>query len=128
VSKKSNANPTGYSSGNADAGDLRCTNPEPAQPKPAPLRHVAANKRGYLTLFEASIRIKGELSGDEDLTIQGHVERTIELKQNNLTVGAQGSIKAISRARIISAEGKLEGDLYGQERVVIRQAMCAATS
>jgi cytoskeletal protein CcmA (bactofilin family) len=60
--------------------------------------------------------------------MQGHVEGTIELKQNNVTVGGQGSIKAISRARIISVEGKLEADLYGQESVLIRQAMCAVTS
>ena len=41
-----------------------------------------------------SVVIKGELSGSEDLTIEGHVEGRIELRDNVLTIGPNGKIKA----------------------------------
>jgi hypothetical protein len=41
-----------------------------------------------------SVVIKGELSGSEDLTIEGHVEGKIELKDHLLTIGPNGRIKA----------------------------------
>ncbi|HQU14598.1 MAG TPA: polymer-forming cytoskeletal protein [Gammaproteobacteria bacterium] len=68
-----------------------------------------------------SIHIKGDLTGEEDLVIQGHVEGTINLKQNNLTVGGNGRIRANIFANTITVEGELQGDLYGTEKVVIRK-------
>ena len=41
-----------------------------------------------------SVVIKGELTGSEDLTIEGHVEGRIDLKDNVLTIGPNGKIKA----------------------------------
>lgn len=65
------------------------------------------------------IRFKGELVGEEDLLIQGQVEGTIDLKDNNLTVGQQGVIKANVLAKTITIEGEVEGDIFGQERIAI---------
>lgn len=66
-----------------------------------------------------TICVKGDLSGEEDLLIQGRVEGTINLKQN-LIVGQQGEINANIYARTITVEGTVKGDMYGEERVIIK--------
>ncbi|MEO0442881.1 MAG: polymer-forming cytoskeletal protein [Pseudomonadota bacterium] len=68
------------------------------------------------------IRFKGELVGEEDLLIQGTIEGTIDLKNNNLTIGEQGIIKANAKAKTIIIEGKVDGDLRGAERIVIKES------
>lgn len=69
-----------------------------------------------------SISIRGDVSGDEDLVVQGQVEGTVTLKQNNVTVGKEGRIKANVHARVIEIEGQVEGDLRGDEQVVVRRS------
>jgi cytoskeletal protein CcmA (bactofilin family) len=64
--------------------------------------------------------IKGELSGSEDLTIEGQVEGKIELKQNILTIGPNGRIKAQVFAKAIVVQGVVQGDITASERVDIR--------
>ncbi len=68
------------------------------------------------------IRFKGELVGEEDLLIQGKVEGTIDLKGHNLTVGPQGVLQANVSAKTITVEGRVEGDLHGEERIAIRSS------
>jgi cytoskeletal protein CcmA (bactofilin family) len=68
-----------------------------------------------------SIQIDGDLRGDEDLRIEGQVTGTIHLKNNSLTIGSQGRIKADIYGKSVFVEGTLEGDLYGSERVAIRK-------
>jgi len=69
-----------------------------------------------------SIKIKGELTGEEDLMIQGRVEGRIELKKNNVTVGKSGSVQADVYGKIISIEGEVEGDLFGAEKIIVRES------
>ena len=69
-----------------------------------------------------SISIRGDLTGEEDLVIDGRVEGTIDLQQNNLTVGEDGRVKANVRANTITVDGEVEGDLSGDEQVVIRRS------
>jgi cytoskeletal protein CcmA (bactofilin family) len=68
-----------------------------------------------------SIHINGDLSGEEDLIIQGKVTGTIQLKEKSLTVGAQGQVDANVLAKSVNVEGEVKGDLYGSERVAIRK-------
>jgi cytoskeletal protein CcmA (bactofilin family) len=67
-----------------------------------------------------SIQINGDLSGEEDLIIQGKVTGTIQLKEKRLTIGTQGKVNANVLAKSVIVEGEVKGDLYGSERVVIR--------
>jgi len=67
-----------------------------------------------------SVIIKGELSGSEDLTIEGQVEGKIELRQNVLTIGANGRIKAQVFAKAVVVQGHVTGDITATERVDIR--------
>jgi len=66
-----------------------------------------------------SINIKGEVSGDEDLVIQGKVEGTIDLKGNELSIGQSGTVFADVEARVIRIEGEVTGDITGIEKVVV---------
>lgn len=66
-----------------------------------------------------SIQIKGELQGDEDLTIDGRVEGKIELRDHNLTIGSNGKIKADLFARTIVIAGDVTGNAFAAERVEI---------
>ncbi len=68
-----------------------------------------------------SIQINGDLSGEEDLVIQGKVSGTIQLREKSLTVGSQGQVDANVLAHSIIIEGKVNGDLFGSERVSIRK-------
>lgn len=69
-----------------------------------------------------SIRIQGEVTGDEDLVIQGHVDGSVELDQHAVTVGPDGEVKADIRARVITVEGRVDGDLSAAEQVVVRSS------
>ncbi|RFA29173.1 hypothetical protein CAI21_10410 [Alkalilimnicola ehrlichii] len=69
-----------------------------------------------------SIQINGDLRGEEDLVIQGQVHGTIHLAENSLTVGSEGKVFADAYAHTIIVEGKVEGDLYGAERVAIKRS------
>lgn len=69
-----------------------------------------------------SVVIKGELSASEDLTIEGQVEGKIELKQNILTIGANGKIKASVFAKAVIVQGEVHGNITATEKVDIRDA------
>jgi len=69
-----------------------------------------------------SVVIKGELSGSEDLYVDGQVEGSISLKNNSLTVGPNGSVKATVEAKGIVVQGKLEGNVQASDRVELRKS------
>ena len=67
-----------------------------------------------------SVVIKGELNGSEDLTIEGHVEGKIELKDHVLTIGPNGKIKAEVYAKAVIVLGEVHGNVLASEKVDIR--------
>ena len=67
-----------------------------------------------------SVVIKGELNGSEDLTIEGQVEGKIELRQNVLTIGPNGKIKAQVFAKSVIILGEVTGNVTATEKVDIR--------
>ena len=67
-----------------------------------------------------SVVIKGELNGSEDLTIEGQVEGKIELRQNVLTIGPNGKIKAQVFAKSVVVLGEVTGNVTASEKVDIR--------
>ena len=69
-----------------------------------------------------SITIKGEVTGEEDLLIQGKVEGTINLKDQEVSVGQSGEVTADVNARVVKIDGKVTGDISGTEKVVISQS------
>lgn len=83
---------------------------------------TGAGGRREAAIIGPSIHIDGDLRGQEDLLIEGEVNGTVQLRDNNLTVGSQGKIKADIYAKEIHVDGLVEGDLYGAERVVVRKS------
>lgn len=69
-----------------------------------------------------TITVKGDLSGEEDLLIEGRVEGKIDLPRHSVTVGKSGRIKADVYGKVITVEGEVEGNLFGEEQLVLRQA------
>jgi cytoskeletal protein CcmA (bactofilin family) len=67
-----------------------------------------------------SVVIKGELSGSEDLTIEGQVDGKIELRQNILTIGPNAKIKAQVFAKAVIIQGEVHGNVTATEKVDIR--------
>lgn len=69
-----------------------------------------------------SVMIKGELSGSEDLYLDGEVEGSIELHDHNLTIGPNGRVKANINAKEVVVHGKVDGSISGSERVELRKS------
>jgi cytoskeletal protein CcmA (bactofilin family) len=67
-----------------------------------------------------SVVIKGELNGSEDLTIEGHVEGTIQLRDHVLTIGPNGKIKAQVFAKSVIVLGEVTGNVTASDKVDIR--------
>jgi len=63
------------------------------------------------------IRIKGEITGSEDLFVDGPVEGKVNLANGSLTVGPNGTVKADVIAREVIVRGRVEGKIQGRERV-----------
>lgn len=69
-----------------------------------------------------SIRIKGTLTGEEDLLIEGSVEGEVTLGRNKVTIGESGRVQADIRGSSICVEGEVKGNLFGEEQVIIRRS------
>jgi cytoskeletal protein CcmA (bactofilin family) len=80
----------------------------------------AAKGGGAKAIIGPSITVKGDVSGEEDLVIQGRVEGAVNLAKHNVTIGPDGRLKADVDARTVIVEGEVEGDIRGQEQIILR--------
>jgi cytoskeletal protein CcmA (bactofilin family) len=63
------------------------------------------------------IKIKGEVTGSEDLFVDGIVDGKLNLANGSLTIGPNGNVKADVHAREVIVRGKIEGKVSGRDRV-----------
>lgn len=75
----------------------------------------------HQTFLGGSVVLRGELSGDEDLTIEGQFDGAINLQGHCLTVGQHGQVKADITARQVSVSGKLNGKVNALEKISIQR-------
>jgi cytoskeletal protein CcmA (bactofilin family) len=80
------------------------------------------NTRSELANIGKSVVIKGELSGSEDLYLDGQVEGSIEMAGSRLTIGPNGKVKANVNARSAIVQGRLEGNVRASDRVDLKQS------
>lgn len=80
-----------------------------------------SESRNELAHIGKSVVIKGELSGSEDLYLDGEVEGTIELSGNSLTIGPNGRIRAHAHAKDIVIHGKVNGNIRA-DRVELKKS------
>ncbi len=101
--------------------------PAPARPEQVP---TAASQRtepsrspaGPSAVLGKSMIVKGEIHSDEDLTIDGQVEGTIDMPGHRLTVGPTGKVEVDTvKAREVVIIGSLKGSIDATDKVLIRK-------
>lgn len=95
--------------------------PQPQQPVRNESPRMAAapafqTKSAHANIGQ-SLFIKGEVSGSEDLTVDGRVEGRIDLKDHNLTIGPNGKVHADVHAKNITIVGEVTGNVVADEKV-----------
>ncbi|MGZ7052047.1 MAG: bactofilin family protein [Candidatus Angelobacter sp.] len=109
---------------------------QPAQPVPPPAAVAAPSipaphketpkasdpHRADVGHIGKSVQIKGELTGSEDLYLDGSIEGTIDLRDHSLIIGPNGKIKADITARDLVVYGKVEGNVTATGRVELRKS------
>lgn len=86
---------------------------EPAKP-PASIPVDAGR-----TQLGRSLVVKGDVSGNEDLTISGQLEGTVNIQGHCLTIGPEGKVKAEIQAARVVIHGSVHGNISVKERVEI---------
>ena len=93
---------------------------------PASATRPAEGFRSEMAHIGKSVLIKGELSGSEDLYLDGEVEGSVELKEHSLTVGPHGRVRANIHAREIVVHGKVDGNIIADDRVELKKSAVLA--
>lgn len=87
---------------------------------PEPARSDSPRSAELATIGK-SVVVKGELSGSEDLYVDGQVEGSVALRGQTLTVGPNGKVRANVEARNVIVHGRVDGDVHATERVELRK-------
>ena len=106
------------------AGDRPATAKPPTTPAPTSGRETRMEK---LVNIGQSVQIKGELTGNEDLTIDGMVDGKIVVKDHNLTIGANGKINAEVHAKTVVIVGRVVGNVTADDKEIHRWLKRAST-
>lgn len=100
--------------------DTASEQPVAATPSTKPAKTPAPEKRmDKVVNIGQSVQIKGELTGNEDLTIEGTVDGKIVVKDHNLTIGANGRITAEVHAKTVIVLGSVTGNVTADDKVEI---------
>jgi cytoskeletal protein CcmA (bactofilin family) len=85
------------------------------------MRPLSTTPSGSTARLGASLHVKGEISGNEDLHIDGSVEGLIQLEDRKLTVGASAKLTADVMAREVVVYGSVKGNLRARDRIEIKK-------
>ncbi len=86
----------------------------------------AENFRADVAHIGKSVLIRGELSGSEDLYLDGEVEGSIDLHEHSLTIGPHGRVRANVQARDVTVFGRVDGNIVGRDRVELKRSAVLA--
>jgi cytoskeletal protein CcmA (bactofilin family) len=108
-----------------DEGDNHDTTPGRSEVEAPPVQRTAVPQTAQpggnsVANIGKSISIKGDLTGNEDMVIEGKVEGKVDLPNNELTVGANGEVKAELNATAVVIVGRVIGNVVGIDRVEIQ--------
>jgi cytoskeletal protein CcmA (bactofilin family) len=90
-----------------------------SSPAPASVARSSSTSGGPTATIGPTIRVKGDISGDENLKIEGTVEGTVSLAAHELEIGQSGKVTANLTAKTIRIHGEVQGDVVGKEYVII---------
>ncbi len=102
------------------------TSPAYSAPRPVETARSEGSRSGEVATIGKSVVVKGELSGSEDLYVDGEVEGSIALRGQTLTVGPNGRVRANVEARNVVLHGRVDGDVHATERVELRKTASLA--
>lgn len=85
------------------------------------MRPLNTTPSGTPARLGAGLHIKGEISGNEDLLIDGSVEGLVQLEDRKLTIGASAKVTADVVAREVVVYGNVKGNLRGRDRIEIKK-------
>ena len=102
--------------GNAPRGVATSSPPEAFLRPVEPTR----NRGATMANIGKSISIKGDLSGDEDIQVDGTVEGRVDLPNNQFTVGPDGRVRAEVHAKLVVVIGQVDGNIVATERIEIQ--------
>jgi cytoskeletal protein CcmA (bactofilin family) len=97
------------------------TNPHQPARSVEPVRSDAMRSVDVATIGK-SVVVKGELSGSEDLFVDGQVEGSISLRGQSLTIGPNGRVRANIEARNVILHGQVNGNVTASDRVELRKS------
>ena len=80
-----------------------------------------AEERRIMVWVGKSVIFKGELVSSEDMSIDGHVQGTIDVREHTLTIGPDAEIHANITAKAITIHGSVSGSIKASEKVDIRE-------
>jgi cytoskeletal protein CcmA (bactofilin family) len=82
---------------------------------------MSAPGSGEFAHIGKSVSIKGELSGSEDVYVDGQVDGSIQLSGNSITIGPNARVHASVSARNVVVGGVLDGNIQAAERTELRK-------
>jgi cytoskeletal protein CcmA (bactofilin family) len=91
---------------------------EPTSDKPQRIPSPGSRSQ---TVLGQEVFVKGDLSGREDLLIEGQCEGTLNFHDHCLTVGPEGQVKCEIHARQVVIHGTVNGRIAAKDRVEIRK-------
>jgi cytoskeletal protein CcmA (bactofilin family) len=77
---------------------------------------------GRTAVIGPRIRINGDVSGDENLVIEGQVQGKVQLDDHRVDIGTSGKVHADISAKIVKIDGEVRGDISGHEKVIISRS------
>ena len=87
----------------------------------APMDSSYPAQSGGVARLGASLHVKGEITGNEDLAIDGSVEGLVQLEDRKLTIGASAKLTADVIAREVVVYGNVKGNLRARDRIEIKK-------
>ena len=88
---------------------------------PPPTRATTSAATGGAANIGQSVVIKGELTGSEDLVIEGRIEGKVELPQHTVTIGQHATVQAQISAKKVIVCGCVHGNITASAKVEIRE-------
>ena len=85
-----------------------------------PLKKSETKTEAHKSVIGPGVKVKGEISGKEDLMVHGQVEGIIDFKKSQVIVSKTGNIKADIYGKIITIGGEVKGSLFGEEKIVLQ--------
>jgi len=105
----------------SNASDVNAPYSSGEAKKMAPLDSTNSAASGVAARLGASLHIKGEITGNEDLQLDGSVEGLVQLEERKLTIGASARVTADIIAREVIVYGNVKGNLRARDRIEIKK-------